>query len=430
MDFIIDYYKSLDTLNLIIFWGIIIVVILLLIFSCILLNKNKKLKKIVEKTTQPEEELPIKKIEMITENNEIEKNNNVNNISPIIEETSNENNSTNNIIETEKKFIAEEHIIGYKSDNDNILKEETKEYKIPQTKEFEIPSKPYQRNVLREMSLSQTSPIGITRPKEKEDRKVEMAKELQDSLNTNQDNKTNVREITNREKENIKKELNNIKNTTSRKTEIATENISRQKHEYNNNPLVPEKNKINIPKLDNYNEEKSQLEESIQKNTEIQTIKITAENISSNKELFEERKNNNYKKQKISKSNINEELIAAPVKELLYSVNEVPKSNIAKSSSEKYLEEVSKKLSEAEIYDDVERTDYELEQEENAIISYKELMEKKDSIQTIDEEEAIISIEELMSRNNKQEDNKLYNITEEEENDEFLKQLKQFRNDL
>jgi len=50
MDFIIDYYKSLDTLNLIIFWGIIIVVILLLIFSCILLNKNKKLKKIVEKT--------------------------------------------------------------------------------------------------------------------------------------------------------------------------------------------------------------------------------------------------------------------------------------------------------------------------------------------------------------------------------------------
>ena len=68
-------------------------------------------------------------------------------------------------------------------------------------------------------------------------------------------------------------------------------------------------------------------------------------------------------------------------------------------------------------------------------ISYKELMEKKDSIQTIDEEEAIISIEELMNRNNKkqieeQESSKLYNLTESEKNDDFIKELKQFRNDL
>ena len=48
MKFIIDFYKNLDPLNLIIFWGIIIVIILLLIFSFILINKNKKLKKIVE----------------------------------------------------------------------------------------------------------------------------------------------------------------------------------------------------------------------------------------------------------------------------------------------------------------------------------------------------------------------------------------------
>ena len=64
-------------------------------------------------------------------------------------------------------------------------------------------------------------------------------------------------------------------------------------------------------------------------------------------------------------------------------------------------------------------------------------MEKKDSIQTIDEEEAVISIEELMNRNNKQQekkekdtDTKLYNLTDEEENDDFIKELKQFRNDL
>ena len=62
-------------------------------------------------------------------------------------------------------------------------------------------------------------------------------------------------------------------------------------------------------------------------------------------------------------------------------------------------------------------------------------MEKKDNIQTIDEEEAVISIEELMNRNNKQQsiketDTKLYNLTDEEENDDFIKELKQFRNDL
>ena len=65
---------------------------------------------------------------------------------------------------------------------------------------------------------------------------------------------------------------------------------------------------------------------------------------------------------------------------------------------------------------------------EDAIISYKELMAKKDTIKTIDEEDAVISIQELTSRENKQE--KLYNLTEEEENDDFLDELKKFRNDL
>ena len=101
-----------------------------------------------------------------------------------------------------------------------------------------------------------------------------------------------------------------------------------------------------------------------------------------------------------------------------------------------YIRNKKSKFETETITDEIERTDYELEQEENAIISYKELMEKKDSIQTIDEEEAIISIEELMNRNNHQkeldqpEETKLYNITEEEANDNFLNELKQFRKDL
>ena len=61
-------------------------------------------------------------------------------------------------------------------------------------------------------------------------------------------------------------------------------------------------------------------------------------------------------------------------------------------------------------------------------------MEKKDSIQTIDEEDAVISIEELMNKTNKQEEiennARLYNLSEEEANDNFIKELKQFRNDL
>ena len=59
MDLIIEFYKELDTLNLIIFWGIIIVIVLLLIFSFVLINKNKKLKRMVEQNSKYEEDLPI-----------------------------------------------------------------------------------------------------------------------------------------------------------------------------------------------------------------------------------------------------------------------------------------------------------------------------------------------------------------------------------
>ena len=98
------------------------------------------------------------------------------------------------------------------------------------------------------------------------------------------------------------------------------------------------------------------------------------------------------------------------------------------TSKEKYLEEVSKKLAEAELTDDIDRTEYELKQEEEAIISYEELMQKKDTLKMIDEEEAVISIEELIRKQEQKE--KLYNITEEEENDKFINELKNFRSDL
>lgn len=389
MELIIDFYKELDTLNLIIFWGIIIVIVLLLIFSFILINKNKKLKSLINKENKKKEALE-KQEKIEIEISKKEPSNNFDDEIPQIfpvQETKNEEKeaeqeNTQKTIETENDFVAEEHVIGYKTNinlqpkiekNDiSQIKQEEKTIK----KEIEMPTGPYQRNVLREMSLSQTSPIGINR---QENRKVEMIKDLEESLNTDEfEDNSLTEEHKNKQINNqISKELNNIKESipSKRLTEISPRNTRKEE-------LTKE---TNIEK-----KEPQQVRINLEENKSSEILK-------------------NYK-----------------------SLEEQPK---IKSSSEKYLEEVSKKLAEAEIPDEIERTNYELKQEEDAIISYTELMAKKDSIETIDEEDAVISIEELINRNNQkneepQEKNKLYNLSEEEENDNFIKELKQFRNDL
>ena len=58
----------------------------------------------------------------------------------------------------------------------------TEEPTIKEQKIIEMPTGPYQRNVLREMSLSQTSPIGINRNQEQVHKKIELAKDLEESL--------------------------------------------------------------------------------------------------------------------------------------------------------------------------------------------------------------------------------------------------------
>ena len=366
MDLIIDFYKSLDTLNLIIFWGIIIVIILLLIFSFILMNKNKKLKNLVEEKDK-------KQYLEATDKEDI----------PVITETivEKEEKTTNNseIFQTKKKnektFIAEEHIMEYNQEpfltTDKMKEEQTVK---PSTIKppIEMPTGPYQRNVLREMSLSQTSPIGINRINNLEDKKNEIVKDLDESLHN----------------EEFDSSPNQEHKTLNKLEEISA-------------PAIKTKNDLNMIKKDI---------------VEPKTIKIEPE------------------KKEIWKENLINQKTESPQKELLELSNEKKRNEPTKSSSEKYLEEVSRKLAEAEIPDEVERTNYELQQEEDAIISYTELMEKKDSIQTIDEEDAVISIEELMNRKKEEEDRqesaKLYNLGEEEENDNFIKELKQFRNDL
>lgn len=537
MEFIIEYYKELETLDLIIFWGIIIVIILLLIFSLIMINKNRKLKNLVNQNkyennkyeSNEYEELPVKKekneqIELLKNNQNLKENLISKDIQseqhymplpeiPEINQNNNLKNTTDISIETEKKFIAEEHVMEYNKNYTsihNIKKEnETQEEKVsvPQKnkKTIEMPSGPYQRNVLREMSLSQTSPIGLTIPKKTDNQKMELAKDLEASLNeknvenilssndqpqsiiketiknesiehnqqlqnSNNNQYRNLKEeekkyqeirsyqkIKNYQDENniIKKELKSIENPSSRKTAIINEpknEISSKTTDYlqRNRYIYDERSKedsmkkrIKYEEQINNLEKKHELSNSPSKGEKSEKINKFHDTKDEPQKKYQEtrinQQENTVHKQDMKQlgEEISQNNIDPRVKELLNSVSLPLEAEKKKNSSEKYLEEVSRKLAEAEIQDEIERTDYELEQEENAIISYKELMEKKDSIQTIDEEEAVISIEELLNRNNQKqesidtsENTKLYKLTEEEENEDFIKELKQFRNDL
>ena len=319
MNYLIDFYKKLDTINLIIFWGIIIVILLLLIFSIIITNKNKKLKNMLkDKQIKTElEKIDNEEIPIISEdklNQTIINNKTV--INPEKDITK----------EEEKKFIVEEHIIEYNKDLFNLPN--IKKNMEKESNKINIPNAPYQKNILKEISSSQTSPIGIIKQTEKQNKEIIKAEELQYSL-TDEPNITTI-------------------------------------------------------------------------NTD-KTVKI--EETKKNKDYIHNKK---------------EDL-----------VNNLPKDNkIQKDDTNKdsYLKEVSEKLSKATEKNNITRTEYELKQEEEAIISYEELMKKKDSIQIIDEEEAIISIEELMTKNKQPE--KLYNLTEEEANDNFINELKKLRKDL
>lgn len=65
-----------------------------------------------------------------------------------------------------------------------------------------------------------------------------------------------------------------------------------------------------------------------------------------------------------------------------------------------YLKEISKKMAKELQPQTIELTDYEKDQEENAIISYQELLDVKDKIKIIDDEETVDFIEELKKLRN------------------------------
>ena len=196
MNIIINFYKELDTLNLIIFWGIIIVIVLLLIFAIVISNKNRKLKVLLEKK---EENYSNEKnnINIVNDTKKEDVFKNTYNEPIISNDIKQEQNDIPKILSEskeekelpeEKEFIAEEHVITYHDypqqqkpspgiDNTPIKNE--KIYSSIEDLTKRPTNVPYQKNVLREMSLNQTSPIGITKPIAKEETK---AKELNDIL--------------------------------------------------------------------------------------------------------------------------------------------------------------------------------------------------------------------------------------------------------
>lgn len=340
MNYIIEFYKNLDIVNLFIFWGVIIVVLLLLIFSIIISNKNKKLQKIIESRGIDVDEfndnaIPTLKNKNISFKSEKEINNDT-----IISTEKKYNNDEkydqdffkiDNTIETKKvhenekinlipdTFVAEEHVIDYESKTPEINKQNINDNRIIdndyQSKEAIIEKKVYQKNILKEMSLNQTSPIGIVKKDINSSKELEKAEDLYDCFD--EEKKSNANTINNMEKTNA------------------------------------------------------------DSNHDIYNLSDTLKNES----IFK-------------------------------------KGN--------YLEELSKKSE--KLKNEINRTEYELRQEDEAIISYEELMRKKDKIKMIDEEEAIISINELLKK--KEHEEKIYNLNNEEDNNKFINELKDFRSDL
>lgn len=401
MDVIIDKYKDLDPLSTIIFWGIIIIIILLIIFVILLIIKKMK-------KNQEEIQEEVSSIELPVINNDtlIMKNDDIliqaessTKFEPFVPK---KEEPIENKVELEKNFIAEEHVMEYKNElfnipnmkkNNEIVKEEKKE-------PFVMPTKPYERNVLREMSLSQTSPIGIVRNNEPKP-KVE---------NANPEQRQVEMPVVKEQVTEYKNEAFTIPNIKKNSEIMAEKEIKEEKK-----AEIPQEEKIK------YIEEEKKEIKIPEKDLEAKEI-IIPEKIIEPEEIIEE-------PQDIIIEELTpqiEEITLETIEE--EQVDDIEEIKQEKTENEVFLEEVSKKLAEAEVTDEVDRTDYEIKQEEDAIISYKELMEKKDTIKTIDEEDAVISIEELIKR--KQEQEKLYNITEEEKNDDFINELKKFRSDL
>lgn len=120
-------------------------------------------------------------------------------------------------------------------------------------------------------------------------------------------------------------------------------------------------------------------------------------NSQNNNEIFQEEKTDSDGKE-IYQKNVLDDIVkqTSPV-------SITPSSSDPENKKENYLESVSKSLEEHQETEPIELTNYEQQQEDDAIISYQELLGSQD---------------------------KMYNITDEEEDSPFIEELKSFRKSL
>lgn len=450
MNFIVEFYQSLDALNVIIFWGIIIVILLLIVFVILMINKVKNKtnnKPSHDEIYSDEVALPTNSRDtlIMKDDNLLIQEEKQTNFEPFVIP---ESPVTSEKVEVEKKFQAEEHVMEYDNElfnlshvkkNNELPPEEPKQEPISEKQPFQMPTKPYERNVLREMSLGQTSPIGIVKQDNSYNKLVSKPK---DSVtNYSPINSENQREKLTVSEEPIGKIVVSMpKPTIDEHSLVSNEELLKQKSPELLEKNIPANVITEIPKQEqpahNLTENNIILESSITEQKVVNTPEppkkpeiINQVEITDSKPHIEINNHTKIAQPQVARTP-NNEVSISEIKPQISKKEKITQQEAINNppSNAAFLEEVSRKLAEAEVPDEIDRTDYELQQEEDAIISYKELMAKKDTIKTIDEEDAIISIQELTARKNQQE--KLYNLTENEENNDFIDELKKFRNDL
>ena len=179
------------------------------------------------------------------------------------------------------------------------------------------------------------------------------------------------------EEDNVKKEVTTVLRKESTSNVVKEEEIKKEE-------VKPIENKTQEKKINTENEKVGLYQKNVlrEANSRGQTSPIHIEN------------NNDDKEDALLELDYGEDSIS-PLEEMedLYEEND----------NMKFASEIVDKMEKESVPNNIELTEYEKKQEEEAIISYDELLKVKD---------------------------KIYNITEDEETDEFIDELKSFRLDL
>ena len=216
------------------------------------------------------------------------------------------------------------------------------------------------------------------------------------------DNKILKKQIEELRKENkslLEKKIMNQENVDA----LSIKNISDEKLNINDNERLNIKEPIQKEDIKNNNHKESSLVNDVSK--EITNIKDKKENFYQEEKIPKEE----FKYQKLPTSiaenynNLNNQSINTGfnLSELINKNNSTNLNKLETLTEYNYLEELSNRLNEELKPQTIELTEYEKKQEEQAVISYKELLKFKDNNQLIDEKQETINfIEELKSLRN------------------------------